>query len=115
MRVLTCSACFWTRLLSGARGKLTRSAPATVHTTPRNGYLNAYFNAACRLSRTCSCQHLPRNWGAAPTSSSILASAMSASLPLPLAIFWASVIWFLTAYCRLVGPSQFAMFVLHRR
>ena len=33
------------------------------------------------------------------TSSSIFASAMSASLPLPLAIFWASAIWFLTA-CR---------------
>jgi hypothetical protein len=33
------------------------------------------------------------------TSSSILASAMSASLPLPLAIFWASAIWFLTACC----------------
>lgn len=31
------------------------------------------------------------------TSSSILASAISCSLPLPLAIFWASAIWFLTA------------------
>ena len=32
-----------------------------------------------------------------PTSSSILASAMSCSLPLPLAIFWASLICDLTA------------------
>ena len=31
------------------------------------------------------------------TSSSILASAMSCSLPLPPAIFCASAIWFLTA------------------
>lgn len=38
------------------------------------------------------------------TSSSILASAMSCSLPLPLAIFCASAIWFLTAYESLSVP-----------
>jgi hypothetical protein len=62
-------------------------------------YLHIYFNAACRLSRTC-------DWVSTsfsdlikmPTSSSILASAMSVSLPFPPAIFCASLIWFLTAY-----------------
>ena len=59
-----------------------------------------YFNEAWRLSSTCNMRQL---WETEVnisrlTSSSILASAMSCSLPLPLAIFCASAIWFLTAY-----------------
>ena len=46
----------------------------------------------CHVSTSCLATPMIR------TSSSILASAMSASLPLPLAIFCASPIWFLTAY-----------------
>jgi hypothetical protein len=58
-----------------------------------------HFNAACRLSRTYRYQHVASKYSGFPlTSSSILASAISASLPLPLAIFWASAIWFLTAF-----------------
>jgi hypothetical protein len=95
--------------------KATRSATATIHTTPKNRHLHIYFSAACRLSRTCCCQCFPQNIYTTPTSSSILASAMSASLPLPLAIFWASVIWFLTAYCGSAVPSHLIMLVLHRR
>jgi hypothetical protein len=48
----------------------------------------------CRVSACCVAAPTIR------TSSSILASAMSASLPLPLAIFCASAIWFLTACAR---------------
>ena len=66
------------------------------------GYVQSrylYFIDACRLSRTCS--HVSTKVSLTLlqqlTSSSIFASAMSCSLPLPLAIFCASLICDLTA------------------
>lgn len=55
-----------------------------------------YLTWACRVSRTCENESVKVANLLMPfirTSSSILASAISCSLPLPPAIFWASAIW----------------------
>lgn len=72
-----------------------------IHSTlPLPLFYTLYFRTDCKLSRTCKL--LVSNSSCKSglcdlTSSSIFASAMSCSLPLPLATFCASEIWALTA------------------